>query len=55
MMDAVLVLLERLLTPWTRAAAAPGAGTESGTGQAKTGPVAAAVRLSRPETGGGTA
>jgi len=54
LMDAVLVLLERLLTPWTRAAA-PGAGTESGTGHAKAGPAAAALRLSRPETGGGTA
>ena len=30
LMDGVLVLLERLLTPWTRAAKAPGSGTSAG-------------------------
>jgi len=59
LMDSLLVLLERLLTPWTRAATAPGsapdAGIDPGTGQAKAGLSAAALRLSRPEAGGGTA
>ncbi|MCB5283499.1 MAG: ABC transporter permease [Arthrobacter sp.] len=52
-MDAVLVLLERLLTPWTRAAAAPAAGTESG--HHTPGTKAAALRFARPKTGGGNA
>jgi osmoprotectant transport system permease protein len=59
-MDAVLVLLERLLTPWTRAAAgsstATGADSGAGqdkTGQEKTGPAAAALRLSDAQTSGG--
>ncbi len=34
LMDAVLVLLERLLTPWTRAAGAAGAGTAATAAQA---------------------
>src|SRR6476620_3266369 len=55
LMDAVLVLLERLLTPWTRAAAATGGGTGSGAGPDRTGPAAAAMRFSRPKTGGGNA
>lgn len=54
-MDAILVLLERLLTPWTRASVAKGGSTDSGAGPDKTGPAAAAMRLSRPKTGGGTA
>ncbi|WP_018773779.1 MULTISPECIES: ABC transporter permease [unclassified Arthrobacter] len=55
LMDAVLVLLERLLTPWTRAAAATGAGAGSDAGPDKTGRAAAALRFSRPKTGGGNA
>ncbi|MET4093324.1 ABC transporter permease [Arthrobacter sp. UYCu712] len=55
LMDAILVLLERLLTPWTRAAAAPGPGADAGAGQDKNGPAAAGLRLSRPKTGGGAA
>jgi osmoprotectant transport system permease protein len=30
LMDSILVLVERLLTPWTRAAATPGAAETSG-------------------------
>jgi osmoprotectant transport system permease protein len=46
LMDAVLVLLERLLTPWARAAGAgPGAAAE------KSGP-AAALRLAEAKAGG---
>jgi osmoprotectant transport system permease protein len=55
LMDAVLVLLERLLTPWTRAAAATGAGAGSDAGPDKTAPAVAAMRFSRPKTGGGNA
>jgi osmoprotectant transport system permease protein len=53
LMDAVLVLLERLLTPWTRAAAPRGSGQDRGV--AKTGPTAAALRLSDAKAGGGSA
>lgn len=52
LMDTVLVLLERLLTPWARAAAGPGAG--AGPAKASTG-AAAALRLAHPEGGGGNA
>lgn len=52
LMDTVLVLLERLLTPWARAAAGPGAG--AGPAKASTG-AAAALRLAHPESGGGNA
>ncbi|WP_211880754.1 ABC transporter permease [Pseudarthrobacter albicanus] len=60
LMDAVLVLLERLLTPWTRAGAAPGAVAArphagSGASPEKTGPAAAAMRLSDAQAGGGGA
>jgi osmoprotectant transport system permease protein len=61
LMDSILVLLERLLTPWTRAAAATGAGagaeigTGPGAGGEKTGAADGAVLLSRPKTGGGNA
>jgi osmoprotectant transport system permease protein len=57
LMDAILVLLERLLTPWTRAAAATGsgAGAEVGTGGDTTGAADGAVLLSRPKSGGGNA
>jgi osmoprotectant transport system permease protein len=48
LMDAVLVLLERLLTPWTRAAG-PGAGPD------KTAFPSAALRLSDAKAGGGAA
>ncbi len=52
LMDAILVLLERLLTPWERAgqgrAPQPAGGTAAE-------PVAAARRLSAPKTGGGNA
>ena len=52
LMDAVLVLLERLLTPWTRAAAATG-GADSAAGQDRAGSAAAALRLSDAQTAGG--
>jgi osmoprotectant transport system permease protein len=59
LMDAILVLLERLLTPWTRAAAATGAGAGAGagsdTGGDTTGAADGALLLSRPKTGGGNA
>ena len=55
LMDAVLVLLERLLTPWTRAAAATGTGPRTaapaGTGTSGR----AARRLSDAQAGGGSA
>jgi osmoprotectant transport system permease protein len=54
-MDAVLVLLERLLTPWTRAAAATGAATDSAAGPDTAGTAAGALRFARPKTGGGNA
>jgi len=53
LMDAVLVLLERLLTPWTRAAAATGGGAASDAGQDRAGSAAAALRLSDAQTAGG--
>jgi osmoprotectant transport system permease protein len=53
LMDAVLVLLERLLTPWTRAAAPRGAGQDRG--GARTGPTAAALRLSDAKAAGDAA
>ncbi|WP_346925797.1 ABC transporter permease [uncultured Arthrobacter sp.] len=54
LMDAVLVLLERLLTPWTRAATGTGTGgADSPAGQDKTGSPAAALRLSDAQTTGG--
>ena len=49
LMDAVLVLLERLLTPWTRAAAVQGPTPD------KAALSSAAQRLSRPKSGGGNA
>ncbi|AXJ11576.1 ABC transporter permease [Arthrobacter sp. PM3] len=52
LMDTVLVVLERLLTPWARAAAVPGAG--AGPAKTSTG-AAAALRLAHPESGGGNA
>lgn len=55
LMDSILGLLEWLLTPWTRAAGAKGAGADSDAGQDKTGAPAAAMRLSRPKTGGANA
>ncbi len=59
LMDAVLVLLERLLTPWTRAAAATGTatgGADSAAGQDKTGSAGGgAAAFARPKTGGGNA
>jgi osmoprotectant transport system permease protein len=57
-MDAVLVLLERLLTPWTRAATGTGtatAGVDPAAGQDATGSPAAAMRFASPKTGGGNA
>ncbi|MCU1555024.1 MAG: transporter permease [Arthrobacter sp.] len=53
LMDAVLVLLERLLTPWTRAAAPRAAGQDRG--GARTGPTAAALRLSDAKAAGDAA
>ncbi|CAI3801670.1 ABC transporter permease [Pseudarthrobacter sp. MM222] len=53
LMDAVLVLLERLLTPWTRAVAPRGAGQDRG--GARTGPTAAALRLSDAKAAGDAA
>ncbi|HET9348692.1 MAG TPA: ABC transporter permease, partial [Arthrobacter sp.] len=57
LMDAVLVLLERLLTPWTRTPAGTPAGTGAGasadSGPGKPGPAAAALRLSDAQTTGG--
>jgi osmoprotectant transport system permease protein len=51
LMDAVLVLLERILTPWERAG---GRGSRPGT--AVTGDATdAALRLAEPKTGGGNA
>ena len=55
LMDGILVLLERLLTPWTRAAAATGAGAGPGATQDSTRAADGALLLSRPKTGGGNA
>ncbi|WP_461187285.1 ABC transporter permease [Arthrobacter sp. Z4-13] len=52
LMDAILVLLERVLTPWERAG--KGRRPRPAAGSAGT-PVAAARRLSEPKTGGGNA
>jgi osmoprotectant transport system permease protein len=52
LMDAILVLLERLLTPWERSAKGRGPqATGGGAGE----PVGAARRLIEPKTGGGNA
>jgi osmoprotectant transport system permease protein len=58
LMDAVLVLLERLLTPWTRAAAPRGGGRDHGMGEDRgvgTAGTTAALRLSDAKAGGGPA
>lgn len=51
LMDAVLVLLERLLTPWERA----GNRRDRGVGRTSSEAPAAAERFARPKTGGGNA
>lgn len=51
LMDAVLVLLERVLTPWTRASAPAGA-AKPGAGGEVSGPRGAARRYSEAKAGG---
>ena len=51
LMDAVLVLLERILTPWERA----GNRRDRGVGRTSSEAPAAAERFARPKTGGGNA
>jgi len=50
-MDAVLVLLERILTPWERA----GNRRDRGVGRTSSEAPAAAERFARTKTGGGNA
>jgi osmoprotectant transport system permease protein len=51
LMDAILVLLERILTPWERAGGRGSRPGTAGTGEATD----AALRLAEPKTGGGNA
>jgi osmoprotectant transport system permease protein len=51
LMDAILVLLERILTPWERAGGRDSRPGTAGTGEATD----AALRLPEPKTGGGNA
>jgi osmoprotectant transport system permease protein len=52
LMDAVLVLLERILTPWVRAGKHSRPGLDAGAADE---PANAARRLSQPQAGGGNA